>query len=269
MEIISSTHNPLFKQLFRLATEPRERKKSGLTLFDGVSLVSDFLRSGLEAEYLVLDADLLGRVDIDEIRSLRPDLRQVVLSSALFNKISQVETAPGVILVAKPKRRSLEDFLAETPDKTPIVILETIQDPGNLGTILRSCLAFGVDKVLISSGSVDAWSPKVVRASMGACFNLQIYENLDMSQVLSELKGKYCLLATSPRADKNLPELDLKSLAPVAWLFGNESRGLSETSLSQADCQVLIPQSRQIESLNLSMATTICLYESARQDLAK
>lgn len=264
METISSAHNSTFKQLLRLSTSSAERKKTALTICDGLTLARDFLQQGNEAEMVVFDQSLIKTPALAELLIQSSNQHQVCLTHNLFYRISQVETAPGVLLVARPRRLGESELMLEVKKLGDVLVLERVQDPGNLGTILRSALAFGISDVLLSADSVDAWSPKVIRASMGACFNLNIYENLNLAASLAQLKLSHRLLATSPRGNLPLPEAKLNS-ERNAWLFGNESRGLSQATMAQADNLVLIPQSNKIESLNLSMAVTICLYENWRQ----
>lgn len=258
MEIITSIHNPTFKLLMKLATNTKVRREAGLALFDGVVLTQDFLTRGLKPEMIVFEETKVDEPAIAKLIATSAGVRQLVLASRLMQKITQVETAPGVITVFRPRILSWNDFI---PSQKPIVLLDQVQDPGNLGTILRSSLAFGVGAVFLSGGSVGAFSPKVIRASMGACFALPIYENVDLNSFLTTQNSKYQILATSSHASTTIKQLDFTT-KPVAWLFGNEARGVNEKLLACVDQSVAIPQSDAIESLNLSMAVTICLYEN-------
>ncbi len=260
MEEITSTKNPTFKRLLRLATNRRARREAGLSVFDGVKIVDDYLDSGRLPEMIIFDESRLGEPVIANLLRKSTGARQVVLKSFLLAKLSQVETSPGVIGVIKTPKLDWRDF---NPSEKPILLLEKIQDPGNLGTILRSALAFGVGAALLSEDSVEVFSPKVVRASMGACFNLPVYENVNLGQFIKQIKNDYKILATSSHAEMAITKVDLRE--SVAWLFGNEGGGLTADMEKLADQSVLIPQSSAIESLNLSMAVTVCLYEQARQ----
>jgi TrmH family RNA methyltransferase len=141
------------------------------------------------------------------------------------------------------------------------VLLENIQDPGNLGSILRSAVAAGIAQVFLSRGSVFAWSPKVIRAGMGAHFFLSIFEDVDLAEAARAFSG--CIVAMEPRATSSLYELHLKG--PVAWVFGNEGAGLSESVGRLATHRVRIPMPGPAESLNVAAAAAICLFEQIRQ----
>ena len=141
------------------------------------------------------------------------------------------------------------------------VMLDNLQDPGNLGSILRSAAAAGVEYVFCSRGTAFAWSPKVLRAGMGAHFLLKIFENADLDELIR--KARVPVLATSSHADKLLYEIDLKS--PVAWLFGHEGKGVSAELLALASYRVAIPHRGAVESLNVAASAAVCLFEQVRQ----
>jgi TrmH family RNA methyltransferase len=141
------------------------------------------------------------------------------------------------------------------------LLLENIQDPGNLGSILRTAVAAGVPQVFLSKGSVFAWAPKVIRAGMGAHFSLSIFEEVDVSEFARAFRG--AVVAMEPRAAASLYDLDLTG--PVAWAFGNEGAGLSESIGRLATHRVRIPMPGAAESLNVAAAAAICLFEQIRQ----
>ena len=143
------------------------------------------------------------------------------------------------------------------------IILDRIQDPGNLGTILRSAVGFGIKQIICSKGTVSAWSPKVLRAGMGAHFQLEIFENEDLKEIIENLKVP--TFATSLKAQKTIYDEDFT--VKNAWIFGNEGSGVSEEVLSKVKKRVIIPQIGEIESLNVAMAATVCLSEQSRQRL--
>jgi TrmH family RNA methyltransferase len=143
------------------------------------------------------------------------------------------------------------------------VILDTVQDTGNLGTILRSAAAAGIDEVFLSEGCAQAWSPRVLRAAMGAHFVLTIQEKTDIAALVASFKGQ--VLATGLQQAKSLYDLDLTQA--TAWLFGSEGQGLSEPIMALAHQQVIIPMAQGVESLNVAAAAAVCLFEQRRQKL--
>ncbi len=140
-------------------------------------------------------------------------------------------------------------------------MLEDLQDPGNLGSILRSCAAAGVRHVLLSKGSVQAWSPRVLRAGMGAHFMLSIYEQTDLRAAVQDFPGT--LIATRPLAPRTVFDTDLTG--KLGFLFGNEGAGLSAGLMAAADSLVSIPMPGKSESLNVAAAAAVCLFERVRQ----
>ena len=156
--------------------------------------------------------------------------------------------------------QALSEVHLEIPQGQFCVLLEAIQDPGNLGAMLRTAAAAGVDAVYLSKGCAEVWSPKALRAGMGAQFALALHEHADLTLIARELKS---LIATSLDAQQSLYDLDLSG--PVAFVFGNEGAGLSPALLDTATHQVKIPMPGKVESLNVAAAAAVCLFECVRQ----
>ena len=256
MKRITSAGNPRFKALRELVVSSRERKKSGLTVLDGVHLVSAY-RSGIGApEQLVISDTGSKNNQIKQLVGDFPAIEAVLLSDALFKQISQLVTPTGIVAVVRTPR----------PDPVPAdmdacVMLEDLQDPGNLGSILRSAAAAGVRHVLLSRNAVHAWSPRVLRAGMGAHFMLQIHEQADLNAAARAFKGT--VIATAGSAPRSLYDADLRGR--VALLFGNEGGGLSPALKATAGMEVSIPMPGNTESLNVAAAAAVCLFERVRQ----
>ncbi len=250
---IRSADNPQFKLLKKIAGASRERRKLGQTLLDGVHLLSALADSGGAPRLLVLRADADSAPEIMLCATRFADTPRIVLSAALFDQLSPVEHPTGIL--------GLLDIPQVAPQASACsVLLENIQDPGNLGSILRSAAAAGVDAVYLSQGCAEAWSPKALRAGMGAHFVLALHEQ----QVLSEVAAQcVVVVATTLSATQLLYETDLTG--QVAFLFGNEGAGLSPDLLARATCQVTIPMPGKVESLNVAAAAAICLFERVRQ----
>lgn len=250
---ISSAENPHYKHLKKIASSSRERRKSGQTLLDGVHLLNALADAGGTPDLIALKAGKAIDMEIEACLRHFPDTPRLVFSEVLFDSLSPVEHPTGVLgLVttpAPPKHR--QQFC---------VLLEAIQDPGNLGTMLRTAAAAGVDAVYLSKGCAEVWSPKALRAGMGAQFALALYEHADLAVIASELKA---LVATSLAAKHSIYDLDLSG--PVAFVFGNEGAGLSDELLRAATHQVKIPMPGKVESLNVAAAAAVCLFECVRQ----
>jgi TrmH family RNA methyltransferase len=256
VKTIRSRSNPAVKALVRLAGSSRERRRTGTTLLEGERLVRAYGESGGRAEVILASESALAAPTLRAFVENYPAGSHLALADAVFEGISQLVSAAGVAAVIR------------TPEPGPLpkpvpgcVLLENIQDPGNLGSILRTAVAAGTRQVFLSRGSVFAWAPKVVRAGMGAHFFLSIYESVDLGKISRSFAGR--IVATAPRAAGSLYDLDLKG--DVGWLFGNEGAGLSSASKAVAATEVRIPMPGSAESLNVAAAAAICLFEQIRQ----
>lgn len=256
MKQISSRDNPLFKQLKKLAVSARERKKTQKALLDGIHLISVYLDRVGPPEMLTIAASMQEKPEIRALAARLPENRLVILEDALFDEISTVESATGIVAVIP------------IPPPAPVVgtakfcvMLEAIQDPGNMGSILRSAAAAGCDLAYLSSDCVDAWSPKVLRAGMGAHFSLVLQEEHDLAKVAKDFPGQ--VLATSLNAQKSLYDCNLSGA--LAFIIGNEGAGVSPGLMDAASETVLIPMPGGMESLNVGAAAAICLFERVRQ----
>lgn len=256
MKIISSRDNPLFKRLHRLSTSSRERRKSGKALLDGMHLIKAYCDSCSSPDMIVLSSGARAHPEISEFLDSRPELEPVVFAPGLFNDIAQVTHPVGIIAICDVPRAGRP----KAPPKT-CVLLEGIQDPGNLGSILRSAAAAGVKDVFLSSECAFAWSPKTLRAGMGAHFLLTIHEGAELADTARWFDG--AIIATLPRARQSLFATDLTGR--LAWLFGTEGEGLSPTMAALATTSVAIPMARRSESLNVAAAAAICFFEQVRQ----
>ena len=254
MKLIQSRDNPFFKELVKLGSSARQRGKAGVTLLDGAHLLAAYLEAGHQPRHVLLNAAALQD---DEIAALLAELRDVPvtqLHDKLFAELSELKTPTGIL--------ALIDLVPPSVSACRFaLLLEDIQDPGNLGSMLRSAAAAGCDAVFLSPGCADAWSPRVLRAAMGGHFCLNIHEQQDLSRVAAEFPGKR--LATTLQAARSLYECDLSG--NIAFMMGNEGAGLSDELLALATHPVTIPMPGGVESLNVAAATAICLFEVVRQ----
>jgi len=254
--LIRSRDNAQVKRLLRLATSSRERRQTGTTILDGAHLVEAYGRSGGIAEVVAASASACADPQLSALFEQTPARTRLLLADELISRIAQVVTSSGILAVIRtPCVRPLPDSIGAC------VILQGIQDPGNLGSILRSTAAAGMQEVFLSTGSVFAWSPKVVRAGQGAHFFLSIYENVALEDLPQRIRAK--VVATEPGARVSVFDADLSG--PIAWLFGNEGAGLSAQAAALASEHLRIPMPGQTESLNVAAAAAICLFEQLRQ----
>jgi TrmH family RNA methyltransferase len=253
MKTITSRDNPLFKELKKLAESARERHKTGQLLLDGAHLIQAYMETFGEPELIAVTGAGLAADAMHLVQDLG-DVRQVMFPGNLFAEISPVASPTGILAVAKIPH------LPAPKEPGFAILLEDIQDPGNLGSILRSAAAAGVEVAYLSAGCADVWSPKTLRGGQGAQFLVPVVERADLVKVCTEFRG--LLLAASLKGE-SLYAMDLSS--PVAFIFGNEGAGLTEDMLHASSHRVRIPMPGNVESLNAAAAAAVCLFERVRQ----
>jgi TrmH family RNA methyltransferase len=256
MKRVTSPDNPAFKALRLLAHSARERRKQGRTVLDGVHLVESYLaRSGNPVSLAVSESGL-ARPEIRRILDRHPGIPAMALSDALFEEAAPVETPGGLLAVVDVPTPAMPQGV-----RSSCVVLEAVQDAGNVGSMLRSAAAAGIDLALLTPGCAQAWSPKTLRAAMGGHFALTIVEHAEPVRLLQGFPGK--IVATGLAASASVFELDL--VGPVAWLFGSEGAGLTPALTDLAGERVRIPMPGAVESLNVAAAAAVCLFEQVRQ----
>lgn len=255
MKLIQSRDNAFFKALKRLAESGRERRKTGKTLLDGVHLVEAYEAAfGAVETLIVAESALAG----GEIARLLDGREAVVLADTLMRELGLVDTPSGLLaVVAMPSASTGIDLAADA------VLLDGVQDPGNVGTLLRTAAASGVRQVLLSPGCASAWSPKVLRAGQGAHFVLSIHEDADLAEFMATYRGTTAVTCL----DGATSLYDAVWTSPLAWVFGAEGQGVSPALIEAAQLKVLIPMPGAVESLNVGAAAAICLYEALRRRL--
>jgi TrmH family RNA methyltransferase len=258
MKTISSRENPFYKELKHLATSSQARRKAGRSLLDGVHLCQAYLDLvGMPVHCIVSEGALANDEAADVVRRCEAAHAHVTaLPDALFGAISQVEHGVNLAFLVDTPRPAQPGALVESA-----VLLDGVQDPGNVGSILRSAAAAGIKQVYCSAGTAFCWSPKVLRAAMGAHFVLEIFENVDLAELVRG--ARVTVLATSGYASERLYDLDLRQ--PVAWVLGHEGQGVADDLLSLATHRVAIPHAGQVESLNVAACAAVCFFEQLRQ----
>jgi TrmH family RNA methyltransferase len=258
MERITSAENPSLKLARKLLKSSRERERSGKILLDGVHLVSEYAaRFDLSTCIVFVDEVAAKSSEITAILNALPAaVRVLELPSQLFASISPVDTPAGIVALCD------RPHVADADESTGFwLLLDGIQDPGNLGAILRTAAAMGVDGVFMTSTCVDAWSPKCLRGGMGAQFVLPLRQNVDMNETLRTFEGKR--VATSSHGGQSLMKTDLSG--HLLAVFGGEGAGLANTAMDMVGVTVCIPMNAGMESLNVGAATAMFCYERARQ----
>lgn len=256
MKAITSRDNAVFREMAKLAASSAERKRRGLSVIEGPHLLAAYLEGVGKPEEVLVTQAALADPEISRLVGRCAPAKAVLVSEALMDALSGVQSPPGVVArVRTPVGRKV-------PPTAPLVLmLENIQDPGNVGTLLRSAAAAGAGHVLLSPQCAFAWSPKVLRSAMGAHFALNIVEEADLEAFVGAYRGTTVALTLD--GESSLYELDLRG--PAAFLVGNEGAGLSEALKARAALHARIPMPGRVESLNAGVAGSLCLFEAVRQ----
>jgi len=263
MKTVTSEANPSFRHWKKLAGSMRAQKKSGEILLEGMHLLTAWQAAyGMPlgiwvSESGVKHPEIAAWLADNAVASQVP-LERFCSPDALFRKLADTETPAGILArVQLPK--SLDSPL---PD-VDTLLLDGIQDPGNLGCLLRTAAAAGFSQALLSLRSAFAWSPKVLRAGQGAHFQVRIYEDMDLPAFLRGFQGES--LAATVQDAKPLHSVRWDAKAPLAWVLGAEGQGIHAATLAAARHRVCITMPGAMESLNVSAAAAICLFESLRR----
>ncbi len=258
MKIIRARDNALVKQLIALAHSSRERKKAGLTVLDGIHLVRAYIDAVGEPVAVMISESTQDRPEVVELLGRCPHASQNLFAEPLMAAASALDSPAFMMaIVSTPVSQAIPE------DADIVLALEDVQDPGNVGSMLRSAAAAGVKHVALSSTCAFAWSPKVLRAAQGAHFSLNISEGLDLVAFVKRMQGQSLALVPSGAKTKTLFETDLRN--PTVFLIGNEGAGLSRGLVETAADRVTIPMPGKIESLNAAAVGAICLFELVRQ----
>jgi len=267
-DLITSKDNPFFKEMRLLqATGSKGQKAritSGQALLEGIHLVQSWVGDSALKMLVTSELGLQNREIAEAVYShleVCPDTKVFQLDSALWDLLSELVNAPHIAGLLDLPKTCLAPAQSMGTLAGDVVILDRIQDAGNVGSILRTAAAAGFTQVIALSGCAHLWSTKVLRAGMGAHRLLDLYEGWSNQQVLSAVTAP--LLAATADAEQDLYSLKKELLHPVAWVMGSEGQGISEDLMAQAR-GVSIPIDPRVESLNVSTAAAVCLFETMR-----
>lgn len=256
---VSSRQNTLVKEL-RAAFQSGGPTNDGHCALEGIKIVEEAIRSGWKLKVVFFSEHSRDRAS-KLLPQLSSHTETLLVPDDVFRSAALTESPQGIGALAKIREHSLDEMLR--PADPLIIIAAGLQDPGNLGTIIRSAEAFGATGLLAVEGTVNPYNPKVIRASAGSVFRLPLLK-ANSREALSAVRSKGLrLLATSSHKSTPLHEADLTGA--LAIVIGNEGAGVSRDLLSQADQSIAIPHSAKVESLNAGIAASIVLYECARQ----
>lgn len=255
---VSSAQNALVKEL-RGAFARSEPAADGWIAIESHHIVEEAVRSGLKFRAVFFGESGKARAE-KLLPQFGPGVELLLLPDSVFAGAVATETPQGVAALVRPKPARLDDILHVS---APVILIAAgVQDPGNLGTMIRSAEAFGAAAVITTEGTVSAFNPKVIRASAGSLFRVPVLRASALDIVGKLREAGFRLLATSSHKGRRLDETSLSP--PLALLVGNEGAGVPRDLLKQVDETVVIPHSEQVESLNAGIAASIVLYEAAR-----
>lgn len=263
MQRITSKDNELIKHIKKLK-DKKYRDSNNEFVVEGIKLIQEAIQEKANIKQIVICEDC------EKTEMLSEDLKYeiakqecVYVPEKIFKTISEVSTPQGILAIIEKNNQNTEiDYTQDI-----IVALDDIQDPGNLGTILRTVDSIGLTQILVSKGTADCYNPKVVRSTMGAIFRVRIIECEDLEKMLKEIKKhKFKIVTTSLQTQNSIYDIDYQKKVII---IGNEANGVEKNIQNIADEKVKIPMLGKTESLNASVATGIVLYEYVRQKIGK
>lgn len=257
MKIVTSRDNPQVKALKALLGDARRQREAGCTVLEGPHLMAAALDHGVPPDLVAVSEAALGHAEVQALLARLPGVDTLHLPDALFRGLSELASPLGILArIAVPPEPTF-------PVGGDCLLLDAIQDPGNVGTLLRTAAAAGVSDVLLGQGCAGAWTPRVLRAAQGAQFALRIREQVDLADFLRGHGGQSAAAVAHDGASLYAQDFS----RPTAWLFGNEGSGIAPELLALVQCRATIPLAQGSESLNVAAAAAVCLFEMRRQRL--
>lgn len=251
--IITSKDNEIIKNIKKLK-EKKYRLDSYIV--EGIKMVKEAINENQEIALIAIREDF--KIDFDT-----KNTKIVTISNKIFNDISDVKTPQGILAVIKKNQNNQIETNQEY-----ILALDSLQDPGNMGTIIRTADSANINQIIINKTTVDPYSPKVIRSTMGAIYRTNIIEVEDLKTTLKEMKSKgFQIITTDLKATQSIYDINYNNKTVV--VIGNEANGVSQEILQIADKKVIIPMLGKTESLNASIAASIMIYEYVRQKIQK
>lgn len=259
--MITSTANSQIKNVMKLQTQTKARNKAGQFIVEGIRMCVEIPKDRIVKMYISESFyNNSNNSSNDNIKQLTADTDYELVEDNVFKQMSDTVTPQGILAIVNKKEACFEDIL----DRKTYLVLENIQDPGNLGTILRTAEGAGIDGIIMNKGTVDIYNPKVVRSTMGSIFRVPFMYCDDIMGKVDELKKSGVkVYAAALGGTRNYSEPDYTK--PSAFAIGNEGNGLTDEMINAADERIKIPMLGKVESLNAANAAGILMYEAFRQ----
>jgi len=262
VERISSRQNATVKR-FRALARSRSATTTDDVLLEGEHLVDEALASGLQIDTVAFSETAAAGTLQDLLRRIEASGRRAtIISDAVFDAVTPVKHSAGVVAIARLAPSSVAEALAHPPQL--VLIVDAVQDPGNLGAIIRTAEACAATGVIVSIGSADPFGWKALRGSMGSTLRVPVSTGLSLAEAIaSSRRAALRVIAATPRGGTPLPQCDLRH--PAAIILGSEGPGIPDALLAAADERITIPMQPPVESLNVAVAAALMLYEAFRQ----
>ena len=263
---LTGSQNPIIKEV-RALKNKSSRDEKGLFFIEGARFVAEALKEELEIRYIIVSEAFSSAGGSGELlkKIAESSFNSYVVPDSLFDSISDTRTPQGILAVLDMKRKQLKDAaFEETTHDGLIVILDSIKDPGNMGTIIRTADAAGCTAVIVPEGCVDVFNPKVLRSTMGSIFHVPVYYSSSITEAMNIVgDAGFLLCASHLEGSVSIYETDLSG--NVALIIGSEAEGISSETAENADILIRIPMEGRAESLNASVAAGVMIFEVMRQ----
>ena len=278
MQIISSKENETIKMIKKLK-EKKYRDEEKMYIVEGIKMVKEAIQENANIHKIIISEELLKKENVgasiarpEEQINVGADFharpegvpcpidKTMIVTQNVFKFISDVTNPQGILAVIEKEKKEEIDYETDF-----LLILDGLQDPGNLGTILRTADSVGLNQIIVSNGTVDSYNPKVIRSTMGASFRVRVIESDDLVKTIKEIRNHgFKIAATDLNTNQTIYNMEMKK---VAIIIGNEANGVSKEVLEVADEKVKIPMLGKTESLNAAVATGVILYEYVRRKI--
>ncbi len=253
--MITSTSNQQMKNLSLLVKKAKARNEQNLFVVEGRKMAEEIPKTWLEKTYV---SETFAKENEEFLRSWEYE----TVSDSVFKAVSDTQSPQGILCLVRKPKYQLEELLAG--EKTHLLILESIQDPGNLGTMLRTGEGAGISGVIMNQTTVDLFNPKTIRSTMGSIYRMPFYVSKDLKKTVSDLKEQG-IFVYAAHLKGTMCYDDPDYTKPTAFMIGNEGNGLSDELSACADTYIKIPMEGQVESLNAAISATLLMYETNRQ----
>ena len=261
MKQITSSQNPFIKSLVLLQEKAKARKQSGQFLIEGIREIELAIKGNYQLDTLLFVPEVFSEAETKNLASKNSSAEIIEISKEVYQKLAYRDTTEGIIAVAKTKSLALQDL--KLPKNPLILVMESIEKPGNIGAMLRTCDAANIDAVIIANPKTDLYNPNIVRSSVGCLFTNQIAAG-STEDVIQFLKEKNIAIFGATLQNSNFYHTQDYTI-PTALVVGTEATGLTQAWRDAATQNVIIPMQGEIDSMNVSVASAILLFEAKRQ----